>query len=221
MKKTALLVAGLIAVATVASAATIKNTKHDLSFGAGGGGQKSTSTTEICVFCHTPHNPKVDVPLWNRTNPDATGWTMYDSPTLTTSASDKLVDGEFDVTSISLFCLSCHDGTTALGAMHNVPSTGIDALPAISAAYAKIGGGAKNLANDHPVGFDYAAAQVQDTGLVLKATAEGTLGGNAFFGATGNNIECASCHKVHDPTNAPFLRIANTGSALCLACHAK
>lgn len=222
MKKTALLAAGLIAVATVASAASIKNSKHDLSTGSTTLGPKSASTTEICVFCHTPHNPSQNVPLWNRTNPAATGWTMYASPTLTASATTKLATGNFDATSISLFCLSCHDGTTALGAMHNVPTTGVDGLVALGAVDANIGGGTKTLSNDHPVGFDYAAAQAQDNGgLVVKATADSNLGNNAFFGAAGNNIECASCHKVHDPANAPFLRIANTGSALCLACHAK
>ena len=34
-------------------------------------------------------------------------------------------------------------------------------------------------------------------------------------------VECASCHDPHNSTNATFLRIANTGSALCLACHDK
>lgn len=221
MKKTALLTAALVVLATVASAATIKNSKHDLSTTSTSGGQVSATTTEICVFCHTPHNPAQDVPLWNRTNPAAAGWSMYASPTLTASATTKLATGTFDADSISLFCLSCHDGTTALGAMHNTPVTGADALPVIGAANAKIGGGTKDLTNDHPVGFDYAAAQAQDTGLVLKATANTALGGSAFFGTAGNNIECASCHKVHDPANAPFLRIANTGSALCLACHNK
>lgn len=220
MKKTALLTAALVVLATVASAASIKDSKHDLSSTSGTTGQKSATTTEICVFCHTPHNPAQDVPLWNRTNPGAGGWTMYASPTLTASATTKLSGGTFDADSISLFCLSCHDGTTALGAMHNMPTVA-DVTPAMSAVYAKIGGGTKDLTNDHPVGFDYAAAQAQDAGLVLKATASTALGGNAFFGAAGNNIECASCHKVHDPANAPFLRIANTGSALCLACHNK
>jgi predicted CXXCH cytochrome family protein len=33
-------------------------------------------------------------------------------------------------------------------------------------------------------------------------------------------VECASCHDPHS-TNQTFLRIANTGSAVCLACHNK
>lgn len=219
MKRTALLTAVLVVLATAASAASIKNSKHDLSTGSSAT-IKSASTTEICVFCHTPHNPAQDVPLWNRTNPAAAGWTMYASPTISATATTKLATGTFDADSISLFCMSCHDGVTALGAMHNVPVTGADALPVLA------GGNSANLgtdlSNDHPVGFNYNTAATEDpTGLVAKATANTALGGNAFFGTTGNNIECASCHKVHDPANAPFLRIANTGSALCLACHSK
>ena len=40
------------------------------------------------------------------------------------------------------------------------------------------------------------------------------------------NVECASCHDPHAETEITgvqvnFLRMANTGSALCLACHVK
>lgn len=222
MKRTALLTAALLVLATVASAASIKNSKHDLSTTSTSGGQKSATTTEICVFCHTPHNPAQNVPLWNRTNPGASGWTMYASPTLTASATAKLSGGKFDADSISLFCLSCHDGATAMGAMHNAPAVP-DVTPAMTNANATLG---TDLSNDHPVGFDYVAAQAQDTGLKDKGDADTALGTGAFFGgplssSPGNMIECASCHKVHDPANAPFLRVTNAGSKLCLACHDK
>jgi predicted CXXCH cytochrome family protein len=39
-------------------------------------------------------------------------------------------------------------------------------------------------------------------------------------GANGPAVECASCHDVHSSA-ALFLRIANTNSAVCLACHVK
>lgn len=219
MKRTALLTAALMIVATSASALTIKNSKHDMS-STSGASMHGTTTTEICVFCHTPHNPAQNVPLWNRTNPAATGWSMYNSPTISATASAKLSTGNFDADSISLFCMSCHDGVTTIGAMHNVPTTGSEPLTAIAGA-ANIGSTGKILTDDHPVGFDYNTAATEDTGLRTKANALTSLGGNAFFGAAGNNIECSSCHKVHDNANAPFLRISNSGSALCLACHNK
>lgn len=215
MKKTVLLTAALVVLATSASALTIKNSKHDLSLNSGAS-WKSTTTNEICVFCHTPHNPAQNVPLWNRTNPAAGSFTLYKtSATLTTVAQASA----FAADSISLFCMSCHDGVTGLGAMTNTPPTGTDSLNATP-----LTGGASlgiNLQNDHPVGFNYATAQGADTGLVAMATANTSLGGNAFFGAGANMIECASCHKVHDNANAPFLRTTNLNSALCLACHNK
>jgi len=34
-------------------------------------------------------------------------------------------------------------------------------------------------------------------------------------------VECASCHDPHVSDTLTFLRMDNTGSALCLACHVK
>jgi predicted CXXCH cytochrome family protein len=33
-------------------------------------------------------------------------------------------------------------------------------------------------------------------------------------------VECSSCHNVHDNAYGNFLAMSNDGSALCLACHA-
>jgi len=227
MKKIALLATALVAMASMASAASIVNTKHDLHFGSSGpvsdAGLIGTNTNQICIFCHTPHNPVTNVPLWNRANPAAGGWTMYASPTLSASATTKLGGGSFDNDSISLFCMSCHDGVTTMGAFTNKAGITPEALIAIpGASKANIGGaGGNKLNNDHPVGFNYEDAQAQDTGLKALGTANTNLGGSAFFGATGKMIECSSCHKVHDNAFPPFLRKTNDNSALCLACHDK
>lgn len=228
-KAVALLTVAFVAMASMAGAASIKNSKHDLSSGSASTFKSAGATNQICIFCHTPHNPTQPVPLWNRTNPTSTGWSMYNSPTISSTAKAKLALGNFDADSISLFCMSCHDGVTAMGAFTNKAGGAAEALGAIVAtSNANIGGGGggKTLSNDHPVGFDYNTAATEDaTGLNTKAAANATLGGSAFFGAGGNNLECASCHKVHDPgaagTTAPFLRISNSGSGLCLACHNK
>lgn len=39
-------------------------------------------------------------------------------------------------------------------------------------------------------------------------------------GGTGPSVECASCHDPHT-ANTTFLRVENTNSAVCLACHNK
>lgn len=224
--KRALLTAALVAIASTASALSIVGTKHDLSTTSTATFTapltKSATTNQICIFCHTPHNPTQNVPLWNRTNPDATGWQMYNSPTISTTAKAKLATGNFDADSISLFCMSCHDGVTTMGAFSNHADLGADATGVIpGTSNANIGDAGKDLRNDHPVGFNYNTAATEDTGLHTLADAQTALGGSAFFGSTGQMIECASCHKVHDNAAAPFLRKTNAASALCLACHDK
>ena len=38
---------------------------------------------------------------------------------------------------------------------------------------------------------------------------------------TGPSVECASCHDPHTSDAPTFLRVVNTGSAVCLSCHVK
>ncbi|KAF0218766.1 MAG: hypothetical protein FD174_2549 [Geobacteraceae bacterium] len=234
MKKIALLTAALVMTSTMAFAAadTIVGSAHDLKGTYGGINQGST---ELCVYCHTPHNAVKDIPLWNRKNPTATDFQLYKS-SITLTDEAKLA--AFGTDSVSLFCMSCHDGVTKLGAFINDPAlangtTHTASGSALAATnYANLG---TNLKNDHPVGFSYAVAVGQDslsgTGGLRTITEVKTRFGISnsgayapFFAGNGktDTMECASCHKVHMPgTSGNFLRIENTGSNLCLACHAK
>jgi hypothetical protein len=86
----------------------------------------SSSTTEVCVFCHTPHgaNPaatsQLRAPLWNRSLSQA-GYQLYDQ-VWSRSFEGRLNPGA--PTGYSRLCLSCHDGTIALGALRNAPGSG-------------------------------------------------------------------------------------------------
>ena len=77
----------------------IAGTVHDLA-------QRADTTEEICVFCHTPHNAAPQTPLWNRANP-RTFYRIYES-----STTDARID---QPSGPSKMCLSCHDGSMALG----------------------------------------------------------------------------------------------------------
>jgi predicted CXXCH cytochrome family protein len=231
--------AGVLAATALVQAASIVNSKHDIRGTANGSTYDGSSGDEICIYCHTPHNPHRTVPLWNRNNPTSEGWSFYKSPTLTAAAQTA----SFNADSISLFCLSCHDGSTSVGAYVNKPtgSAGADNINynrltnAITAPYANIAESTKNLSNDHPVGFSYTDAQFADSdsqtgGLKSISDVKNTfgIGGssyNPFFTASPgktDQMECSSCHKVHDPgTSHNFLRIENEQSKLCLACHNK
>ncbi len=83
-------------------------------------------TTEICVFCHTPHGAnlkaaqEIRAPIWNR-NLSTQRYTMYDQ-VWSKSFEGKLNTGQ--PSGFSRLCLSCHDGTIALGSVINKPGSG-------------------------------------------------------------------------------------------------
>ena len=206
----------------------------------------ATTTAQICVFCHTPHgaNTLVEAPLWNKGS-TGNSYGLYNSPTM---------DGVTSAGSVSLACLTCHDGTQARDNMINKPgSGGYNAAGSPLGTMGNMSGfGVANLgtdlSNDHPIGMTYCAALDAtaaeggacgddsfslnplggtaatrlwvDTGLLGAGTYEKT-DMPLFNGGTGASVECATCHDPHTPENGTFLRVSNTGSALCLTCHTK
>lgn len=182
----------------------ITGTSHDFSAEGWNG------TGEICIVCHTPHNGNTtisDAPLWNHGITTAT-FTVYSSSTLDAAPLGQ-PDGQ------SKLCLSCHDGTVGLedfgGAGTNTNLLTGSALVGT------------DLSNDHPISFIYnTALATADGGLEDPSTVNSGLGSTIDADMLfGGNLECASCHDVHDDTYGNFLIMANTASALCLTCHDK
>jgi len=157
--------------------AQISSTKHNLSSGSTGTAVFS-GTAEICVFCHTPHGSDTAavVPLWNRKMADPTSYITYNS--LGTTSLDGATTA---VGSVSLACLSCHDGVSAMNVMLNQPGsggynplgaplagtwtgTGVDADGKIGSltSITRIG---KDLQNDHPIGIQYGGGPRTATSL--------------------------------------------------------
>ncbi len=182
---------------------SIIGSEHDLS-------ARSLGSDEVCVFCHTPHSSDVSVteaPLWNREVSTAT-YQVYVGVDMQGSVNQP--------SGISLLCLSCHDGTVALENFggNTLGTTMIDAGHLIGT----------DLRNDHPVAFAYTdAVATADGQLELPASALSGLGGTIQADMLfSDNLECASCHDVHnDDNNGKLLRIDNTNSDLCLTCHIK
>jgi predicted CXXCH cytochrome family protein len=156
------------------ASAQIKSTKHNLGTTPGGTGVNQFSgTAEICVFCHTPHGADTSavVPLWNRTLPAPSSFTTYDS--LGTSTLDGKIA---PVGSVSIACLSCHDGVTSMSAVINAPGSGTAGDAAWQAGAwtgADQTGGVlkaglitnigKDLTNDHPIGIQYGGGGLSAT----------------------------------------------------------
>lgn len=78
----------------------------------------TTATSEICVFCHTPHHSNTAnnlTPLWNRATQAPTAYTAYGTTIGGTSIANT------DIGSTTLACLSCHDGVTTFDNLVNAP----------------------------------------------------------------------------------------------------
>lgn len=120
-------VAAALALIALDAAAGIANTKHNLvsSNAANNRFAPTSGTAEICVFCHTPHaaalpgTPGAVAPLWNKALPSSASYTLYD-----TSVSSTLDGESIAVGSVSIACLSCHDGSAAMNNMINAPGSG-------------------------------------------------------------------------------------------------
>ena len=100
------------------------------------------NTGEICAFCHTPQGSEstVAAPLWN---PSVSTLSSYRAYSTMGSATDEASG------SISMACLSCHDGTQAPNIAINTPDNMLD-VPKDDVVY--IG---NDLKNHHPVGMQY------------------------------------------------------------------
>lgn len=186
---------GFVWSAAMAQTTGISGTPHDFS-GRGWG------STEVCVFCHAPHNTATSVagaPLWNHGVTTQT-FTMYSSSTLKATMSSAPAG-------VSKLCLSCHDGVTA------VDSFGTRTGATTITGSANIG---TNLGNDHPIGFAYDAALIAlNPGLKTPPT---TM---PRFGTANDTLECATCHNVHSNSLGNFLRVTNNASGMCIQCHNK
>lgn len=201
-------------VVSAASSAGIANTRHNLGTTGGtslGGGATDNHLTqgtgEICVFCHTPHasDTSAPVPLWNRVlGADANGvkggFSTYDMLN-TSTLNGVIAGGAGKVGSVSLACLSCHDGSMAMDNVINQPGSGgynAAGAPMTNAKWTgdrQLSGKMINangfvsmlgvdLKNDHPVGIQY--------------------GGGCKTQADYNTGDCVSGYKDKDFVKASY-----------------
>ncbi|MCL6097184.1 MAG: cytochrome c3 family protein [Bacteroidetes bacterium] len=223
MKQKLILAAFLTFFSAASFAQSIVASKHDLSTG-GGITNKSTNESQVCIFCHTPHQKTITAtPLWNKTLSAQATYGVYASGTLNATLTDVGGSG-----TVSNLCLSCHDGTVAVNSLDNKSSIGtptmgtgteLDATGKIAAGREALIG--TSLTNDHPINFTYdAALATADGGLVTPASASYVDAAHAVP-LYGGKLQCATCHNPHNNANSSFMRKANSGSALCLTCHSK
>ena len=202
--------AWIIAAVLIAAPAYAQNksdvraSKHNLS--VSGPGPVTSSTSDVCIFCHTPHSSYVDTkPLWDHTLSSAS-YNTYISTTLNGGVQTPSAG-------VSKTCLSCHDGTVALG------QTVAKGLIPTAGAMSSAANLTTDLSNDHPLGF-----QPQNDGqLAITLFQTPPVSKDPAVKLPGGRVECTSCHDPHkqniDAAAQDFLVRTNNSGAVCLACH--
>ncbi|HSO06805.1 MAG TPA: hypothetical protein VLW45_06175 [Pelomicrobium sp.] len=134
------------------------------------------SESQVCVFCHTPHGATaadesgvgVKAPLWNRRIPAGSTYIPYTSASL----DANVIQGQLDQPGgSSKLCLSCHDGTLAIGNVNvldgqggapgsvSIPMQGTGPGGTMPAGAGADSGFTRNLGvdlrNDHPISLTY------------------------------------------------------------------
>lgn len=183
---------------------SISNSPHNLS--AGGPGTIHAATEQqICIFCHTPHNASLTRPLWNRNIP-LNAYQIY------TSRSLQALPGQ--PTGSSKLCLSCHDGTIALGSVlsRNQPISMVGGITTLPPGKSNLG---TDLSDDHPVSFRY------DSALASRNTKvkDPAILPSAVHLDYNSELQCTSCHDAHNNQYGKFLVMDNSQSQLCNSCH--
>ncbi len=206
--------------------AAIADSKHNLST-SGPGTVIATGETQTCVFCHTPHgaNQSAGAPLWNHALSTAT-YTPYYSLSLDANPLPGPPGASSKV------CLSCHDGTLAVGTVGvlngktgvTISMTGTGTNGVMPDGAGADTGYTRNLgidlSNDHPISFNYDATLAGPTGtdgeLRTIPVTDGpvTVVGNRTasvkptFPLEGGQVQCITCHDPHLSTSASpkFLR---------------
>lgn len=198
----------------------IGTTAHDFT-STGPVGFQGPAGTGMCETCHVPHNSGSAQLMWNQTLGAASTF----GAGAATAAGTSLPANIKTWTGTSKNCLSCHDGSVAVGTGWSTPgSTKISGTT-------QIGDATGDLSGNHPVAVPYAGETGKYNNIQSGYTSRpaswsdpATISGvklhkDPTTGAYG--LECASCHDPHnkDAADAKFLRVA-TGS-ICTACHAK
>lgn len=220
--------------------ASIVTTKHNLSR-SGPGNVKALTDERICVFCHTPHSGAssvdgIHIPMWNHTLSTAS-YQLFRSPTLLSPTSPSIQpDGS------ARLCLSCHDGTVAIGSVIHGAGGGLIAMQGVG-LNGEMPAGSSNygidLRGSHPISIE-----INDE-LIMDKAQQCNSGRSAFkvcrpplnsliklektsnlYGTnhSGEGVQCSSCHDPHNdpqPGTTVFLRTGdrNNHDQICEACH--
>ena len=192
-------------------ATSILEGPHNLSV-SGRGQIKSVSETRVCIFCHSSHTASSEGPLWNHQTTQSGQFKTYERSTL--------VGRPEQPNGATKLCLSCHDGTIAVGAirgldraipMQNVGSEG--EIP--EGRPSRIG---TDLSGTHPVSIRFR----QDAAISKANLRWPPFDPDGVVGTDSDGfVQCTSCHDPHGTRSEkyPFWR-KQSFAQVCRVCHA-
>jgi hypothetical protein len=196
----------------------ITGSAHDFSGEPAGG-----AITGVCTYCHTPHRSIKNSLLWNHTLPSTDyTWGNYTQ----TSGGTPLPTISSSWEGPTRFCLSCHDGTVAIGDVgwfNKQPWEGANALDDKTVGVSQPFSirdflRDRMMDTNHPVAAPYPFQQAVNTynGVttgpavpVQDYNPDPTPLGIRLFNQQGQSVsagpvpgntgfECTSCHGVHN-----------------------
>ena len=176
-----------------------------------GSGAKVYSQGSLgCTFCHAPHGGIGGItPLWNQ-KLSQSSYVPYTSSTFNEQGTQPTLG------KTSSLCLSCHDGTVAVG-----QSAAYGPLPMVGSMNAVDSFGT-TLTGSHPFSLTLPIKDAPNLVASLASAGKTADPTNAVKLVNGN-IECTSCHDPHiqaiDPIGQNFLVRDSSRGQLCLACH--
>lgn len=234
--------------------ADIRDTKHNLSGKSAGSAEKGRTDRDVCVFCHTPSvedSAAADGaavpswPKWQRSIETAFSFELFDD--VGRGEGNTALTGVSG--SVSIACLSCHDGVQAFGVS---PGAGSDHPFGVPYRGLVRGGESASKYRDRILASQDAPVQtgmrIGDDSEFRPARSSTVNKRQVWWAATTTNVaqrskndlplaprrmvdgvggyeqipfvECTSCHDPHT-TREVFLRTSNDGSKLCMTCHVK
>jgi Doubled CXXCH motif (Paired_CXXCH_1) len=163
-----------------------------------------------CTFCHAPHSGLGGVtPLWNQ-KLSTSSYLVYRSSTYHEQGTQPALGYD------SSLCLSCHDGTVAVG-----QSAAYGQIP-IAGSWNPIDSFGTSLTGSHPFSLVMPLKDAADLAASLAAKGK-TQDPTGAVKLISGNIECTSCHDPHnqaiDRVAQEFLVRDSSKGQMCLACH--
>lgn len=198
---------------------SVVDTPHNLS-ASGPGAIRSTTERQVCKFCHVPHNAVSPDPMWGHSLSDA----QYAVPEITVDTQSRGLAPQPDGS--SRLCLSCHDGTVALG---DIAGRQMPIQMSNPGALGKSRGSnlGTDLSGNHPISFkvkDVHDRRSDDASDFRYRSMQEIAGDREIKLDSQGKMQCTTCHDPHSDRhyrkgNVPRFWVKPTVDEVCLHCH--